>query len=96
MFKREYDKDAENEAENLDIPVFELNENIPGYISGMGNFAVNQPAVYTFVAKAPSDGWIQSQQIALRAEKAKLVQIQNADTVDPASSVSSDSPEEEF
>ena len=83
-------------AENLDIPVFELNENIPGYISGMGNFAVNQPAVYTFVAKAPSDGWIQSQQIALRAEKAKLVQIQNADAGDSASSVFSDSTEEEF
>ena len=60
----------------------------------MGNFAVNQPAVYTFVAKAPSDGWIQSQQIALRAEKAKLVQAQNAAAED--SSVSSDSPEEEF
>ncbi|NLK46443.1 MAG: hypothetical protein GX297_07305 [Treponema sp.] len=60
---------------NEDIPVFALNESIPGYISGMGNIAVNQPMLYNIVAKIKSDGWIQSQQIALRAEKAKAVDV---------------------
>ena len=60
------------EAEKLEIPLFKIDENIPGYISGMGNYAVNQPFAYNLVSSAPSDGWIQAQQIALRAEKTKI------------------------
>lgn len=62
------------EAEKIEIPLFKIDENIPGYISGMGNYAVNQPFAYNFVSSAPSDGWIQAQQIALRAEKTKIQQ----------------------
>lgn len=75
-------------AENLNIPVFELNENIPGYISGMGNLAVNQPLVYNIVSKIPGDGWIQSQQIALRVEKAKSLQDKEE--------IENDTPKEAF
>lgn len=72
------DGNAANAAEefctksNIDIPVFAIDENIPGYIGSMGNLAVNQPAVYHYVAEIQSDGWIQSQQIAARIEKAKV------------------------
>ena len=56
---------------NLNIPLFKIDDKIPGYINGMGNLAVNQPIAYQIVAETPSDGWIQSQQIALRIEKLK-------------------------
>ena len=72
------------QTEKLDIPLFKLDGNIPGYISGMGNIAVNQPFVYNFVTEAHSDGWIQAQQIALRAEKAKLQLKQDAPQADDA------------
>lgn len=69
------DGNAANAAEefcaksNIDVPVFAIDENIPGYIGGMGNLAVNQPMVYHYFAETQSDGWIQSQQIASRIEK---------------------------
>ena len=87
------------EAEKLEIPLFNIDENIPGYISGMGNYAVNQPFAYNLVSSAPSDGWIQAQQIALRAEKTKIqqkkeeaeaiaAQAENTDAVTSAAALS--------
>ena len=77
---------------NLNIPLFKIDDKIPGYINGMGNLSVNQPIAYKIVADAPSDGWIQSQQIALRIEKlkAKNKDESQADTSDTAENSSAE------
>ena len=58
-----------NELTKSSLLCFTLNENIPGYIAGMGNLALFQPAVYNFLQDSPTDGWNQAQIIAKRVQK---------------------------
>lgn len=56
---------------NQQIPLFEINEKIPGYISGMGNIAMFERLVYKKLTDNPMNGKTQANQIALRLEKIK-------------------------
>ncbi len=58
-----------NKLTQSSLPVFALNENIPGYVPGMGNLALLQSAVYYHIQQSPTDGWTQAQIIAQRVQK---------------------------
>ena len=63
---KEYLAEANNQT-----ALVELNNSIPGYIPGFGNYAVIEPLLYTKRTVEKTNGWIQAEQIANKVERLK-------------------------
>ncbi len=63
---KEYLDETKNPA-----ALVELDNSIPGYIPGFGNYAVIEPLLYTKRTVEKTNGWIQAEQIALKVEQLK-------------------------
>ena len=63
---KEYLAEKNNPAE-----LVELDNSIPGYIPGFGNYAVIEPLLYTKRTVEKTIGWIQADQIANKVERLK-------------------------
>ena len=63
---KEYLAESKNPA-----ALVELDNSIPGYIPGFGNYAVIEPLLYTKRTVEKTSGWIQAEQIAVKVEQLK-------------------------